>query len=148
MNKLTAVEELYLLAANVYDRVVSCSEHLEVECIRAGVFCEICDKGMQRLYHAPFTKEKQLELLDYLINEKDLQITYSCGPNETINEQVNPYYINSAIKHKVTCVKNGFTYLDIDLETIVAKFIYQIWTTLNDKQKEKVTEILNKEEYL
>ena len=126
MNPLSSIDLLYLISnANIYDRTVGCSEKLD--CDKPETFCEICDKSIQKLYHADFTHKKQKELLNYLLNLSTLITTYS-KPEQ-----------------KLSC--NNLEFVSEDFEVLISNFTYMVWPLLSDNQKEKVRDILNKEDY-
>ena len=80
---MSEIEKLYELAGvEYYDRYFSCLKDEDLTCQDN---CEICDNAKEVKCYPPFTAEKQIKLIKWLICTAEEASTFE----ETLSKQVN-----------------------------------------------------------
>lgn len=105
------------------------------ELIKKGLHCSNCEYSKQEYYHPPFTAEKQLELIKWLIYYElidYLKMAY-------ISEEEEGY-----LSISVKCM-SGYSYKnydDDDFDIALASLINGLWEDLPENDKQQIKEIL------
>ena len=98
----------------------------------AGVDIADFDIYTLRDEYPPFTAEKQLELIKWLVRKNDTNIEIANADNGTAWDICFDYH---SIGYTATCC-------DEDLDQALAGLINDLWQDLTDKQKQEIKEIL------
>ena len=127
---MTEVEKLYSLAnIDWYDRYYSCKDNKEGDC---NDNCELCDDSIEVKCYPPFTAEKQLKLIEFMLKKYG---------EETIGFELwkdNSYHAMCYLGY------DGFeNYADSDtLGGAIAGLITLYWQDLTEAEQNEIKNIL------
>lgn len=95
--------------------------------------CKIC-KHFELIYSVPFTAEKQLELIKWLLYHKSIDYLKMSYTSEE----------GGILDISIKCM-SGYTYEndnDDDFNIALASLINELWQDLTEKEKQQIKEIL------